>query len=355
VCNRGKQDEPVAIDALKRFVSDYELAQRKAGKFVPPKPKKDRKIRVAVVGAGPAGLTVAHDLALEGFTVTVFEAERVPGGMLHLCIPEYRLPRDILMSDVSYIEDLGVEIKLNAPLAKEFTVDDILKQGFKAIFLGVGAYEGYKLKVEGEDEYEGFLDCIQFLKRVNLGDRSKPGNKVIVIGGGNSAIDSARTAMRLGCDEVTILYRRSRREMPANPWEVDGAVEEGVKIHYLAAPIKILGNGGKVTGMSCTRMELGKLDSSGRRRPIPIKGSEFEVEADLIIPAISQQPDVSFLPDNHGFELSKWNSFVVDESTMATNREGIYAGGDDVTGPATVIEAIRAGHIATRSITEYLS
>jgi NADPH-dependent glutamate synthase beta subunit-like oxidoreductase len=355
VCNRGKQDEAVAIDALKRFASDYELALRKAGRFVAPKPKRDKKISVGVVGAGPAGLTVAHDLALEGYRVTVFEAERVPGGMLHLCIPEYRLPRDILMSDVSYITDLGVEIKLETPLSPEFTVDDIFKQDFKAIFLGVGAYEGYKLGVEGENDYKGFLDCIQFLKRVNLGDKTKPGNKVIVIGGGNSAIDSARTAWRLGCDEVTILYRRSRKEMPANPWEVDAAIEEGVKVHYLAAPTRILGKNGRVTGMVCTRMELGKLDSSGRRRPVPIPGSEFEVEADLVLPAISQQPDVSFLPKDHGFKLSKWNSFEVDTKTMATNREGIYAGGDDVTGPATVIQAIEAGHLAAKSIMEYLS
>jgi heterodisulfide reductase subunit A len=355
VCNRGRQDEAIAIDALKRFVSDYEVAQRKAGKFVPPKPKKDLKTKVAVVGAGPAGLTVAHDLALEGYRVTVFEAAPVPGGMMHLGIPEYRLPRDILLSDVAYIEDLGVEIKLNTPLTKEFTVDDLFKQGFKGIFLGVGAYEGLKLRVPGEDDYEGFLDCIKFLRDVNLGDKTRPGNKVIVIGGGNSAIDSARTALRLGCEEVTILYRRSRREMPANDWEVEGAEEEGVKIHYLAAPVKILGKGGKVAGMECTKMRLGKLDASGRRRPIPVEGSEFTVEADLIIPAISQQPDITFLPDEHGFEISRWNSFVVDERTMATNRPGIYAGGDGVTGPATVIEAIRAGHIAADSMKEYLS
>ncbi len=355
VCNRGRQDEPIAIDALKRFVSEYEIAQRKAGKFVPPRRAKDRKINVAVVGAGPAGLTVAHDLALEGFRPTVFEAAPVPGGMLHLCIPEYRLPRDILMSDVAYITDLGVEIKLDTPLSKDLTVDDLFKQGFKTVFMGVGAYQGLKLRVPGEDDFEGFIDCIEFLKRVNLGDKSKPGDKVVVIGGGNSAVDSARTALRLGCDEVTILYRRSRREMPANPWEVEAAEEEGVKIHYLAAPVKITGSKGRATGMVCTKMRLGKLDASGRRRPIPIEGSEFEVESDLIIPAISQQPDISFLPENHGFEISRWNSFVVDESTMATNRPGVYAGGDDVTGPATVIEAIQAGHIAASSIKEYLS
>jgi NADPH-dependent glutamate synthase beta subunit-like oxidoreductase len=309
---------------------------------------------VAVVGCGPAGLTVAHDLAMEGYRCTIFEAAPVPGGMLYLCIPEYRLPRDILQSDVSYIQDLGVEIKYETPLSRDFTVDDLLKQGFKAVFIGIGAHRGLKLKIPGEDDYRGFSDCIDFLRKVNLGDTSRPGNKVIVIGGGNSAIDSARTALRLGCEEVTIAYRRSRREMPANPWEVDAAEEEGVKLHFLAAPVKIICSGGKVTGMVCTKMKLGKLDSSGRRRPIPVEGSEFELEADLVIPAISQQPDISFLPEDHGFEISRWNSFVVDEETMATNRPGVFAGGDDVTGPATVIEAIRAGHVAAASIREYL-
>ena len=354
-CNRGRQDEPIAIDALKRFASAFETALRKAGKIAPPRPReKDKGVKVAVVGAGPAGLTVAHDLALEGYGPTVFEAAPVPGGMLWLCIPEYRLPRDIIMNDVEYIQDLGVEIKYNSPVSKDLTIDDLLKQGFKAVFVGVGAQKGLKLKVPGEDDYAGFLDCIEFLNKVNLGDKTKPGSKVVVIGGGNSAIDSARTALRLGCEEVTILYRRSRREMPANPWEVDEAEREGVKIHYLAAPVKITGAGGKVKGMVCTKMKLGKLDASGRRSPIPVEGSEFEVEADLVIPAISQEPDLSFLKEGHGLEISKWNSFVVNEKTMATNRPGIFAGGDDVTGPATVIEAIRAGHIAAESMKAYL-
>ncbi len=353
-CNRGHQDEPIAIDALKRFVATYEIEMRKAGRIAPPRRAKDKKTRVAIVGAGPAGLTVAHDLALEGYRCTIFEEAPVPGGMLWLCIPEYRLPRDILMNDVDYIKELGVEIRLETPLSRDFTVDDLFKQGYKAVFLGVGAHAGLKMRVPGEDEFEGFLDCIKFLRAVNLGDKTRPGNKVIVIGGGNSAIDSARTAIRLGCEEVTILYRRSRLEMPANPWEVDAADEEGVKIHYLAAPTKILGKGGKVAGMECTRMELGKLDASGRRRPVPVAGSEFTVEADLIIPAISQEPDISFLPDDHGFEISRWNSFVINESTGETNREGVYAGGDDVTGPATVIQAIQAGHVAAENMKEYL-
>ena len=354
-CNRGRQDEPIAIDSVKRFLADYELKLYKEGKLSwPSPPKKTKKEKVAVVGAGPAGLTVAHDLAWRGYNTTIFEAAPVPGGMLYLGIPEYRLPRDIIQTEVDYIKNLGVEIKYETPVGPDLTIDDLFKQDYKAVFLGVGAHRGLKLRVPGEDDYEGFLDCVIFLRRANLGDHTKPGKKVIVIGGGNSAIDSARTALRLGCDEVYILYRRSRAEMPANPWEVEAAEEEGVKIHYLAAPVKILGENGRVVGMQCTKMQLGKLDESGRRRPIPISGSEFEIEADLVIPAISQEPDISFLHEGHGLEISKWNSFVIDR-TGATNRPGVYAGGDDVTGPQTVIKAIAAGHTAADGIDKYLS
>ena len=354
-CNRGWQDEPIAIDALKRFVADYELKLAREGKLPKPKPpKKVYKEKVAIIGAGPAGLTVAHDLALKGYESTIFEEAPVPGGMLWLGIPEYRLPRDIIQTEVDYICDMGVELKLNTPIGPDLTVDDLLKQGYKAVFIGVGAHKGLKLRVPGEDDFEGFLDCIVFLRRVNLGDHSKPGEKVVVIGGGNSAIDSARTALRLGSDEVTILYRRSRKEMPANPWEIDEAEHEGVKIHYLAAPVEILGENGKVVGMNCTRMELGKLDASGRRRPIPVEGSEFEVEADVVVPAISQEPDISFLHEGHGLEISKWNSFVIDSRTKMTNRPGIFSGGDADTGPSVVIEAIAAGHAAANGIHDYL-
>jgi len=354
-CNRGKYDQPVAIDAIKRFAADYELNLRKEGKsFLPPAPKKTKKSKVAIIGAGPAGLTVGHDLALLGYNSTIYEESPVPGGMLWLGIPEYRLPRDIINIEVDYIKNLGVDLKLNTPINKDFTIDDLFKNGYKAVFIGVGAHKGLKLRVPGEDDYEGFLDCVIFLRRVNLGDKDKPGKKVIVIGGGNSAIDSARTALRLGSDEVYILYRRSRKEMPANSWEIDAAEEEGVKIHYLAAPVKILGSNGKVTGMLCTKMQLGKLDASGRRRPIPIEGSEFEIEADCIVPAISQEPDISFLHEGHGLEISRWNSFVIDRNG-ATNRPGVFSGGDCDTGPATVIEAIAAGHVAARSIDKFLS
>ena len=354
-CNRGKQDEPIAIDALKRFASDFELDLRKRGKLPLPKatPKKPNS-RVAVVGAGPAGLTVAYDLALKGRECTIFEAAPVPGGMVWLGIPEYRLPRDIIQSDVEYIKALGVELKLNSPIDKKHTIDDLFKEGFRAVFLGIGAHKGLKLGVPGEEELAGVLDCVVFLRRVNLGDTAKPGKKVIVIGGGNSAIDSARTALRVGADEVSILYRRSRREMPANPWEIEEAEREGVKIHYLAAPVKMIGENGRVARMLCTKMKLGKLDASGRRSPIPMECSEFEIENDCVVPAISQEPDLAFLHEGHGLKISKWNSFVVDERTMATNRPGVFAAGDSVTGPATVIQAIAAAHAAADSMDKYL-
>ena len=355
-CNRGRQDEPVAIDALKRFVADYELALKKQGKIPKPvAPPVNKKLgKVAVVGSGPAGLTVAHDLALSGIQSTIFEEAPVPGGMLWLAIPEYRLPRDIIQTEVDYICDLGVELKLSTPITTDFTIDDLLSDGYKAVFLGVGAHQGLKLGVPGEDDYEGFLDCIVFLRRVNLGDQTKPGRKVIVIGGGNSAIDAARTALRLGSEEVHIVYRRTVKEMPANPWEIEEAEKEGVKISYLAAPVEILGENGKVVGIKCTRMKLGKLDASGRRRPLPIEGSEFEIEADVIVPSISQQPNLSFLHEGHGLSINRWNSFDINSRTMQTNRPEIFAGGDAVTGPATVIEAIAAGHQAAISIEKFL-
>ncbi|MBN1504507.1 MAG: FAD-dependent oxidoreductase [Candidatus Eisenbacteria bacterium] len=354
-CNRGKQDEPIAIDALKRFACDYEMDLRKRGKIPLPKATaKKTNSKVAVVGAGPAGLTVAYDLALKGRECTIFEAAPVPGGMVWLGIPEYRLPRNIIEYDVQYIKALGVELKLNSPIDKKHTIDDLFKEGFRAVFLGIGAHKGLKLGVPGEEELAGVLDCVVFLRRVNLGDTTKPGKKVTVIGGGNSAIDSARTALRVGADEVSILYRRSRREMPANPWEIEEAEREGVKLHYLAAPVKMIGENGKVARMLCTKMRLGKLDASGRRSPIPVEGSEFEIETDCVVPAISQEPDLSFLHEGHGLKISKWNSFVVDERTMATNRPGVFAAGDSVTGPATVIQAIAAAHKAAASMEKFL-
>lgn len=350
-CNRTNVDEAVAICALKRFVADWEL---KKGKKREKSLAKKYKEKIAIIGSGPAGLTCANDLVRKGYPVTIFEKLAKPGGMLSWGIPSYRLPRDIIAKEIKAITDLGVELKTRTEVGKDITFAELKKKGFKAFFIAVGAYRGLKLGIPGEDDYKGFVDCLEFLMRVNGGDKKKPGKKVIVIGGGNSAIDAARTALRLGCQQVHIVYRRSRKEMPANPAEIDAAEQEGVKIRYLAAPVRIFGKDGKVAGMECTKMKLGEPDASGRRRPIPIKGSEFKIEADTIIPAISQKPDLEFLPKKPAFKLTRWNTFEVDEETLATNVPGFFAGGDDVTGPNTVIDAISQGHIAAYSIDSYL-
>lgn len=351
-CNRVDIDLPVAICWLKRFVADYELAHPQAQ----PQPvSRTHKEKIAIIGSGPAGLTTANDLVRLGFGVTVFETLPVAGGMLVAGIPAYRLPRNIVETEIAAIEHLGVEIRTNTPISGEKAIDQLFDDGYCAVFLAIGAHKGLKLGVPGEDEFKGIIDCITFLNEANLGKARKPGDKVIVIGGGSSAVDSARTALRLGSEEVYIVYRRSRKEMPAHEAEISAAEQEGVKLHYLAAPVNILGEDGKLTGMECQKMKLGKPDASGRRRPVPIEGSEFVVEADTIITAISQGPDLTNLPGDQGVELTRWNTFAADEETMATSRTGVFAGGDDVTGPSTVIDAIAAGHVAARSIVRYLN
>ncbi|MFA5140587.1 MAG: NAD(P)-dependent oxidoreductase [Elusimicrobiota bacterium] len=355
-CVRGEKMAPVSINAIERYVGDMERRLKKEGRLSRPKPPQGADLgRVAVIGAGPAGLTVAYDLGKKGYKVIVFEKSPVPGGMLHLGIPEYRLPREVIMDFVEDLKSLGVEFKYKAALSKDLHPKALLAQGYKAVFIAIGAYEGKKMDIPGEGEFQGFEDCIAFLGRVNLGDKRKPGRKVLVIGGGNSAIDAARTALRLGSDEVHIVYRRSRKEMPANPEEIDDAEAEGVKIHYLAAPIKILGKDGKVAGMEVIRCELGEPDASGRRKPVPVKGSEYVIEADIIVPAISQQPDPTGLPADHGLNIDKrWNSFVVDEATMMTSLPGVFAAGDAVTGPATVVQAIAAARKAAEAIDKHV-
>ncbi len=350
LCNRNQIDAPVAIRSLKRFVADYELDHPI------PKPQKTagtRKEKIAVIGSGPAGLTAAHDLVKSGFNVTIFEELSEPGGMLIAGIPSYRMPRDILKTEIDYIRNLGVKIKTNKKISGKQDYNKLLKE-FDAVYLAIGAHIGKKLGIPGEDKYKEFLDAVTFLREVNLGKPKKPGEKVIVIGGGNSAIDAARTALRLG-SEVNIVYRRTRQEMPAEDEEIDEAENEGIKIHYLAAPAKIVGKNGRIVGLECTKMKLGKPDESGRARPIPIKNSEFIIEADIIIPAISQEPDLSFLPKDHNIDISRWQTFVADENTMATNIPGVFAGGDAVTGPNTVIDAIAQGHITATSIERFIN
>ncbi|MEE9573054.1 MAG: NAD(P)-binding protein [Candidatus Neomarinimicrobiota bacterium] len=349
-CNRNQTDSPIAIRSLKRFVADYELEHPL------PKPKPTagtRKEKIAIIGSGPAGLTAAHDLAKSGFNVTIFEELSEPGGMLIAGIPSYRMPRDILKIEIDYIRNLGVKIITNKKIAGKKDYQKLLKD-FDAIYLAIGAHIGKKLGIPGEDKYTGFLDVVTFLREVNLGKPKKPGKKVIVIGGGNSAIDAARTALRLG-SEVHIVYRRTQKEMPADEEEIKEAEKEGVKLHYLAAPAKIVSKNGCVTGLECTKMKLGEPDESGRARPIPIKNSEFIINADVIIPAISQRPDLTFLPKDHNIDISRWDTFAADENTMATNVPGVFAGGDAVTGPNTVIDAIAQGHITATSIERFIN
>ena len=351
MCKRGEIDEPIAISSLKRFASDWEL---QTGSMTPPtfleKPKAER---VAIVGAGPAGLNAAYHLGRRGYPVTIFESLPMAGGMLAVGIPDYRLPRKNLENDIRFICQHNVEIKTGRSFGKDFTIDELLKQGYKAVFLAIGAHLNQKMNTPGEDA-DSVIPGISFLRRVSLGEKVEVGEKVAVIGGGNVAIDAARTALRLGAKEVSIVYRRTRDEMPANDEEIEEAEHEKIKILYLVAPTRILAENGQVKGLECQRMELGPFDASGRRRPVPVKGSEFVLEVDMAIPAIGYMPDLSCLPQNDGFKTTKAGTLSVDPITLATHLPGVFAGGDVVTGPSTVVEAMASGYRAAVSIDRYL-
>jgi heterodisulfide reductase subunit A len=346
-CERGEVEEPIAICALKRFVADYMMKQpqEKAAKI----PKKYKK-KIAIIGSGPAGLTAAYELVKMGYPVTVFEALPEPGGMLRIGIPEYRLPKKILTREIEYLKDLGVQIRTNVTFGKDLTLEDLEKMRYEAVFLAIGTQKSPTLGIEGE-ELQGVLQGIDFLRDVNLWRKVEIGNRVAVIGGGNVAIDVSRVALRLGAKKVYILYRRSREEMPAFQPEVEQAEKEGVEILFLKAPKKIIGKDGKVTAVECYQMSLTEPDETGRRKPIPIEGSEHVIEVDTVIPTIGQALDTASLPKgiklNHG-------TIEVDPLTLQTNISHVFAGGDAVLGPATVIEAIAAGKKAAVSIHKYL-
>jgi len=307
--------------------------------------------KIAVIGSGPAGLTVAYELAKKGHNVTIFEALPEPGGMLRKCIPEYRLPKKVLAKEIQLIKDLGVKIKTSIAIGKNLNFVDLRKEGYKTIFIGSGAHKSQELKIEGGD-LKGVVHALDFLWSVNCGEKVEVEKNVVVIGGGNVAMDASKTALRFGAAEVTILYRRSREEMPANPWEVKEAEDEGVKIEFLAAPKKILEENGKVSAIECVHMQLGEPDESGRRKPTPIEGSEFTRETNMVILAIGETPNLEFLPKE--IELNEDGTVWVNPITMETSLSGVFAGGDAVTGPASVIEAIRAGKRAAESIENYL-
>lgn len=349
-CNRKELDQSIAINGLKRFIADAVHARQGRRKIVPF--ARSREERVAVIGAGPAGLTAAHNLAQQGYPITVFEAASVAGGMLTGAIPEYRLPRDVVRTEIENIQRSGLEIRLNSPVGKDgFTLESLLSQGFNAIFIAVGAHKSMNLGLPGED-LEGVYYGTALLKEASTCKELTMKERVVVIGGGNVAVDGARTALRLGAKEVTIVYRRSTDEMPAYPEEIEAAEQEGIRIQYLTAPLSVVGKDGRVTGLECVMTELGEPDASGRRKPVPVAGSEFVVAADMVIAAIGEVPDLAFLGTS-GVAVEK-GAIAVDPRTMATNVRGVFAGGDVVSGPATVIEAIAAGTRAACAIGRFL-
>jgi NADH-quinone oxidoreductase subunit F len=353
-CRRGELDEPVAIRALKRFAADWYFDH--IGELPPPEPfSRIHNRKVAVVGAGPTGLSCAYYLAQMGYPVTVFEALPVGGGMLSVAIPDFRLPREVIEKEIDYIARRGVEIKYNTPINVNFTIEDIRSNGFEAVFIAAGAQRSQSIGIPGElEDIEGFYYGLRFLRDVKIGKPVKIGRRVAVIGGGNVALDSSRTALRLGADEVSIFYRRSREEMPVTEVEYDETLAEGVQVNFLVSPTRVVNNDWKVTGLQCVRMKLGEPDAGGRRRPIPIPGSEFFAPADTVIAAVGQAPDLSFLPPGSALERTRWERLAVDENRLATNVPGVFAGGDFVSGPGMVIEAIATGRRGAISIDKYL-
>jgi glutamate synthase (NADPH/NADH) small chain len=359
-CVLGKMGDPVAIGRLERFASDYE---RMKGVTVPPKKKGPAKGKVAVVGSGPAGLTAAADLVKLGYEVVMFEALHATGGVLMYGIPEFRMPKKIVQAEVDYIKKLGVEVKTNYTIGKIHTIDELFAKGFDAVFVGTGAGLPRFMRIPGEN-LGGVYSANEFLIRVNLmkaykfPDYDTPiriGKKVAVIGGGNVAMDSARSALRLGAEEVWIVYRRSKEELPARHEEVENAEEEGIKFKFLTNPVRFLGDEtGWVKGIECIKMRLGEPDESGRRRPLPIEGSEFIMNIDTTVIAIGQTPNPLIQRTTEGLETTRWGTIVAKDESGETTKEGVYAGGDVVSGAATVISAMGAGKRAAQAIHEYL-
>ena len=367
-CVRGIKGEPVGIGRLERFVADWHNAHSDTAPTVAP----SNGHRVAIVGSGPSGLTCAGDLAKKGYKVTVFEALHTAGGVLVYGIPEFRLPKSIVRKEVENLIAMGVDVETNVVIGKTLTVDELLEKGFEAVFIGSGAGLPNFMGIPGES-YKGVYSANEFLTRSNLmkayrEDPDTPimkGGKVAVVGGGNVAMDAARTALRLGAEKVYIVYRRSMEELPARREEVEHAQEEGIEFLLLNNPVEILGyenpddrrdpKNGFVTGMKCIKMKLGEPDERGRRRPIPIEGSEFVLDVNTVIISIGTSPNPLIKSTTAGLEVNKHGGIIVEEATGATTKEGVYAGGDAVTGAATVISAMGAGKTAAKAIDEYLS
>ncbi|MCX6564695.1 MAG: NADH-quinone oxidoreductase subunit NuoF [Candidatus Aminicenantes bacterium] len=349
-CRAGESGQPISIRAIKRFVMDWAA---KNNVRYEPEPVKQGLERVAVIGSGPAGLTAAYYLARKGFCPTIYEALPVAGGMLSVGIPDHRLPRSVVAKDIEEIKAAGVEIRTNMVLGKDFTLDKLFKDGYKAVFCATGAGQSLAMGIPGEDS-QGVHHSLEYLLDVNLGKKVPIGKKVCIVGGGNSAIDAARAALRQKeCEKVSIFYRRTKAEMPALAEEVDAAIEEGIDIQFLVAPVKVLTKNGRAVAIECVRMRLGDKDASGRRKPIPIEGSNFVYKLDILILAISERPDTSYIGE--GDEVQRHGENIITDPELATTtRPGIFAGGDAVTGPNTVVEAMAAGKLAADSIEKYI-
>jgi NADPH-dependent glutamate synthase beta subunit-like oxidoreductase len=349
-CRRGLLlDLPISICSLKRASADFKTHTPQEETVINKRGKK-----VAVIGAGPSGLSAANDLTRLGYSVTIYETFPIPGGMLNVGIPPYRLPREVVRQAIEEVRRLGVEIITGTPIGKEFNLESLRKK-YDAVYIAAGAHKAEKLGIPGED-LQGVIHGVTFMRMVNLEENLNIGSSVAVVGGGNTAMDAARSSLRLGAKEVFILYRRTREEMPVDPRELEQVEEEGIKIHYLTQPIRVISRDGiRVSGVRCIRNRLGDPEKDGRRRPIPIEGTEFDIDIDLLIPAVSQSPDISFLPEVIGLEISKWDRLSVNPETFETNVHGLFAGGDFVTGPRDVIRVIADGRKAALSIHTYLS
>ena len=361
LCILGKKGEPVAIGNLERYAADWERANG-TGELPPTQARTGKK--VAVVGSGPSGLTVAGDLIVKGHDVTIYEAFHKAGGVLVYGIPEFRLPKEIVAQEINFLERLGVKLECNAVVGRTVSIDELFEQGYDAVYIGVGAGLPRFMNIPGEN-LVGILSANEYLTRANLmkaykfPDVDTPiplGKNVVVLGAGNVAMDAARTAMRLGAESVKIVYRRSREEMPARAAEIHHAEEEGIEMYLLTNPTKYLGNEkGRLTGMVCLQMELGEPDDSGRRRPVPIEGSEFEMDCDLCIVAVGSGANPLLTSETPDMELNKWGYVHTEEKSGKTTKKGVWAGGDIVTGAATVILAMGAGREAANSMHDYLT
>jgi len=353
MCVRARIDTPISIKTLKGFAAERAMSE---GSYKNPLREPDKNKHVCVIGAGPGGMSAAYYLALKGYGVRIIEEQSVAGGMLLLGIPRYRLPREVIDREVAMLKNLGVEFQFNTRFGTDTTFQQLKKEGFEAFFFAIGAHKSFKLGIPGEKDFPQIMQAIDFLRNVALGDREVPGKHAVVIGGGNVAIDTARTCLRLGCESVTIAYRRTRSEMPADTEEVEQAEEEGVRFEFLTIPEEIVGDKGHVIGMRCLKAKLVTREGQDRKFPVPIQNSEFLLDTDLILCAIGQQIDASCMDSlKKGLEWTRRKTLNVNMATMESNIEGVFAGGDMVTGPATVIEAIGGGKRAAESIDRYLS